>query len=472
MLWNLAQYGDRTALIDGDRQVSYQELKEMGDAFTARIGKRCLIFILCSNRPASIAGYTAAVNSGIVPLLLDEKIDAGLLANLIGLYRPEYLWAPAGRVSQEAGERIYEAEGYELFDRKEQEPWPLHEDLALLINTSGSTGSPKLVRQTEKNLLANTRSIIEYLQIDETEVAITSLPMNYVYGLSIVNTHLYAGASLVLTGAAITGKGFWNLVKEQGVTSFAGVPFSYQVLDKIGFMKKEYPSLRYMTQAGGKLPVELHEKFSHFAAERGIRFIVMYGASEATARMGYLPAEYAVERRGSMGIAIPGGRFELIDAEDQLITEPDTPGELVYYGDNVTMGYAQKGEDLALGDENHGRLRTGDVAKFDKDGFYYVVGRMKRFVKVFGKRIGLDELELILKTRYDSTEIACGGKDEEIHVFLADPSIDGQELALYAAKTMEINPRVIKVYGVDAIAKNNAGKTLYMEMEKIVSDAV
>ena len=170
-----------------------------------------------------------------------------------------------------------------------------------------------------------------------------------------------------------------------------------------------------------------------------------------------------------MGIAIPGGRFEIIDAQDQIIMEPDTAGELVYYGDNVTMGYAQKGEDLALGDENRGRLRTGDVAKFDADGFYYIVGRMKRFVKVFGKRIGLDELELILKTHYDTTEIACGGKDEEIHVFVADPSIDHKELTAYASSTLEINPRVFKIYAVEAIAKNNAGKTLYMEMEKAVS---
>ncbi len=466
MLWDFEQFGERTALIDGDRLISYRELKKMGDDFAEQIPERSLIFILCSNRPASAAGYTACINHGIVPLLLDEKIDAGLLDHLIEVYRPAYLWTPAGRLAEGLGETVYEDEDYELRDRKEKAPWPMHEDLALLINTSGSTGSPKLVRQTEKNLLANTRSIVEYLEMDETERAITCLPMNYVYGLSILNTHLYVGASIVMTNAAITGKSFWTLVKEREVTSFAGVPFSYQVLDKIGFMKKEYPSLRYMTQAGGKLPVELHDKFSRFAAERGIRFIVMYGASEATARMGYLPAQYAVERCGSMGFAIPGGRFEIIDANDQVITEPDTAGELVYYGDNVTMGYAQKGEDLVLGDENCGRLRTGDVARFDADGFYYIVGRMKRFVKVFGKRIGLDELELILKTHYDTTEVACGGKDEEIHVFVADPSIDTRELVAFASKKLEINPRVFQVYEVEEIVKNNAGKTLYLEMEK------
>ena len=178
------------------------------------------------------------------------------------------------------------------------------------------------------------------------------------------------------------------------------------------------PSLRTMTQAGGKITLELHEKFAAYAEEQGKQFVVMYGAAEATSRMGYLPPERAVEKKGSMGIPIPGGTFRLVDTDDREITEPFVTGELVYEGKNVTLGYADCGEDLILGDERHGILETGDMAQFDEDGDAEYADTVRDFV--------------ISKTK--------------------------------------LNPAAFKVIVIDEIPKNESGKTLYKELKKYYAE--
>ena len=253
----------------------------------------------------------------------------------------------------------------------------MYEELGLLLTTSGSTGSPKLVRQSYTNIQENAKSIAEYLKIDETERPITTLPMNYTYGLSIINSHILKGAAILVTQHTLMEREFWKFFRESEATSFGGVPYTYEILKKLRFFNMELPSLRYMTQAGGKLSPQLHKEFAEYAESHQKQFIVMYGQCEATARMAYLPAEKALEKYGSMGIAIPGGRLELIDVNGKFIEKPDEVGELVYYGPNVTLGYAQEAGDLKKADERNGRLETGDMAKRDNDGFYYIVGRKK-----------------------------------------------------------------------------------------------
>ena len=216
---------------------------------------------------------------------------------------------------------------------------------------------------------------------------------NVVYRLShqvsILNIHLMVGATILLTDHGLMQKEFWRFLKEQAATSFGGVPYTYEMLDKLRFFRMDLPALRTMTQAGGKLLPELHKKFAEYALEKDKHFVVMYGQTEATARMGYLPYEQSLKKYGSMGIAIPGGQLWLRDVNGNRITEPDVAGELVYEGPNVTLGYAQCREDLIKGDERHGILETGDMAKCDTDGYFYIVGRKKRFLKVFGNRLHL-----------------------------------------------------------------------------------
>lgn len=300
--------------------------------------------------------------------------------------------------------------------------------------------------------------------MDETERPITTLPMNYVYGLSIINSHFLVGATLLLTDKGLTQKEFWNFFKEQEATSFGGVPYTYEMLDRLRFYRMKLPSLRTMTQAGGKIVPELHEKFARYAQEQCKNFVVMYGAAEATARMGYLPPEKAVEKRGSMGIPIPGGVFHLIGAEGQEIIEPLTTGELVYEGKNVTLGYAEYGEDLARGDERYGRLETGDMAQFDEDGYYYIVGRKKRFLKIYGNRVNLDEVDRLIKGEY-GIEVASSGVDDHMYIFVTDEKYAESVRKFVIGKT-KLNPSAFKMIVIDEIPKNDSGKTLYKELRK------
>lgn len=461
-------YEDRIALIDEEYgELSYQTLFEDAGALYAQIGKRCLVFSLCLNSAESVIGYVSFLNHKVVPLLLSASLDANLLDALLAIYQPEYIWCPKERSGVPAEcEEVYSRRNYRLLKTKYRQA-DLHDDLALLLTTSGSTGSPKLVRQSYRNIRSNTESIASYLELNETERPITTLPMNYTYGLSVINSHLYVGATILLTEKTLMQKEFWNFLKEQKATSIAGVPYTYEMLKRLRFFQMDLPLLVTMTQAGGKLSPELHRQFAEYAQSEGKRFVVMYGQTEATARMAYLPCEKSLEKYGSMGIAVPGGRFELIDADGAVITESDTVGELVYYGDNVTLGYATNREDLALGDERNGRLVTGDMAKRDADGYYYIVGRKKRFLKIFGNRVNLDEMERMIQQEFPGLECACTGYDDKLYIFISDETKSG-EVKKYASDKTGLNGSAFAVKCIAKIPKNDAGKTLYKALEELM----
>lgn len=452
-LFNLDFSGTAVVTDDG-RMVSYTGLKRMTDEWAAKVPSRSLVFLLVGNNLDSLVAYVACLNHQIVPLMLDAKIDGQLLQQFIEVYRPNFIWRPDG-------------EGYVLEEGQKtggKGQRMLYEGLALLLTTSGSTGSPKLVRQSYKNIKANTASIVEYLKLDSTERPITTLPMNYTYGLSIINSHLAVGATILLAEKSIMQREFWNFFTEQGATSFGGVPYTYEMLDKLMFFRRKLPSLRTMTQAGGKILPALHQKFAEYAKREGKNFVVMYGQCEATARMSYLPPERALDKVGSMGIAIPGGKFTLIDVDGNEITEPEITGELVYDGANVTLGYAECADDLAKGDERHGRLETGDLAKRDADGFYYIVGRKKRFLKIFGNRVNLDETERLIKGAFPSFDCACGGADDKMKIYITD----GAQLQVvrdFIADKTHLNFAAFEVVHIASIPKNESGKTLYGELE-------
>lgn len=465
-IWEFEKQAENTALIDDKGQsVTYRMLKEVSDSVAELIEERSLVFSLCSNEIGSVIGYVGFLNNGIVPALLNANLDEDLLQSLLGLYLPAYIWLPEEQAKKyEEYPVITRSYGYVLLKTGYVGRYPLYPDLALLLTTSGSTGSPKFVRQSYVNIKANTDSIVKYLELNSSERPITTLPMNYTYGLSIINTHLAVGATLLLTDKTLMQKEFWLFFKEEKATSFGGVPYTYEMLDKLRFWRMDLQYLRTMTQAGGKLTPELHEKFARFASENNKKFVVMYGQCEATARMGYLPPEYAVEKRGSMGVAIPGGKFSLIDVKGNEIKTPDIAGELVYEGDNVTLGYAECGEDLAKGDELKGRLVTGDMARFDDDGFYYIVGRKKRFLKIYGNRVNLDETDRLIKEEFN-IEAACAGVDDHMYIFVTD-SDKADAVRDYVIGKTKLNPVAFKVVVIDEIPKNDSGKTLYKELTK------
>lgn len=281
-----------------------------------------------------------------------------------------------------------------------------------LLPTSGSTGSPKLVRHCYANIEAAALNISTFFELKVTDRPLMVLPLYYTMGLSIVFSHFQVGATILITDLSMTDRAFWNFIKTERATSFTGVPYSFEILNLMRFFRMDLPDLELLTQGGGRMSKELNLKFAEYCREHGKRWVATYGQSEGTARMAYLPPEYAVSKCGSIGFAVPNGELSLMDSEGNTITLPNVEGEMCYRGRNVTLGYALEREDLLLGDERHGFLRTGDLAYRDKDGCYYIVGRMGRFLKLYGMRIGLDECERIIKGRYP-IECACVGTDDK-----------------------------------------------------------
>lgn len=465
-MFNLELYSQNLAVITDDgKEYTYAILSAEGSKLDACIAPNSLIFCLCENTWASVVGFTSFLVNHHPAVLLDGKKDLELVLNLIKIYQPKYLWLPQTRVNCFEGTVIYRLEDYCLVETS-YALYPLHDDLALLLTTSGSTGSPKLVRLTAQNLQSNAEAIADYLHIDEKERAITTLPMYYSFGMSVITSHLIKGATILLTDRAVIQKDFWDFLKERKATSIAGVPYTYEMLRRLRFFKMELPFLRTMIQAGGKLNEKIAKEFIDFAKENGKKFFVMYGQTEAAPRMSYLPFECALEKYSSIGIAIPGGKLSIRDVNNNEITTSNVDGELVYEGPNVCYGYAEGKDDLAKGDENYGVLHTGDMAKIDKDGYFYITGRMKRFVKVWGNRCNLDATEQLVKTII--TNCACVGVDDKITIFVTKEGLE-EPIKKYLVEKTGLNSRAFEVRTIDEIPTKDSGKLDYLKMQKMIT---
>jgi long-chain acyl-CoA synthetase len=460
----LDKFKNNIAIIDDNNfALTYDQLFNHSNILNSNINKKSLIFILCENNIGSIIGYFTFFSNCHVQLLLDASIDSDQLKNLISLYKPNYLWVPNSKmILYPNGTKIFSDWNYSLI-RMNISNIQMHKDLSLLLTTSGSTGSPKLVRLSYNNVISNAKSIANYLKISSIERPITSLPMNYSYGLSVINSHLIVGATILLTNYSVVQKEFWNFAQKQKATSISGVPYTYQMLKMIRFTNMELPYLKILTQAGGKLSTILVKEFYDYAVKNNKEFIVMYGQTEATARMSYLPFNRNQMKYGSIGIPIPGGEFSLIDLQNKNEIQNDNiQGELIFQGTNVSMGYANDIKDLANGDENFGKLYTGDIAYKDEDGYFFITGRMKRFVKIYGNRINLDEVEQILIN--ENIECVCDGLDDKLIIYTTEKNNNDYILHLLTSN-LKLNFRAFEIRIISEIPKNSAGKVLYSKLK-------
>lgn len=373
----LQQFGDATAIVtDRGERVTYAGLARRADACAQALGPaRRLVMIEAANRLEPLVAYIGCLRAKH-PVVLTAA--GGDHERVISTFRPDAVFAAEDDAWR--------------FDVQPAAPGGMHEDLRVLLSTSGTTGAAKLVRLSGRAVDANAASIATYLGITVADRAITSLPFHYSYGLSVVNSHLATGATLLLTDRSVVDPAFWTFFEAHHATSLAGVPYTYELLERVGFLERAPASLRTLTQAGGRLPAETVSRITAWSRERGVRFFVMYGQTEATARMAYLPPEHAVTHPGAIGVPIPGGEFRLIDEDGGLVEATDAVGELVYRGPNVMMGYATSRDDLARGAELT-ELHTGDLASRNAEGLYRISGRKSRFAKIFGLRVSLDEVE-------------------------------------------------------------------------------
>ncbi len=456
------EYSDRPALVmESGEVVTYRQLRDQALRCARSLPSRALIFLVGQNDCTTLTAYLACLEAGAVPLLLGKDLSAESFQRLYSVYQPSHLFLPKDhRFADDAFETVTAFGDYRLVANSRAEPALLHPELCLLLATSGSTGSPKLVRLSRANLVANARSIIEYLGISKDDRAITSLPFNYSYGLSVINSHLGAAASLAVTHRSVIEAPFWQQMSSQQVTSMAGVPYTYDMLLRLGFERRDLPCLRTMTQAGGRMDNSRKLKMHGICKAKNIRFYSMYGQTEATARMAYLPPDDLERKPGSLGGAIPGGRLWIEDEAGHLVDSPDQVGELVYSGLNVALGYATCRADLARGDDWQGRLRTGDLARRDAEGFFFIEGRKSRFLKIFGVRVSLDSVEAWFQQR--GLIAAAHGRDDRLRV--AVEGSDEAQLHSYAqmlARELGIHPTALKLDLVSALPRLSSGKVDY-----------
>lgn len=434
LVTHLRRCGDRTAVLTDREQLTYRQLADRVASVAAEFGPRRLLVLLeTRNDLATLVHYLGALAGGHVVLPVPAGRDH---RDMIAAYHPDVVVDAAGMHTRADGGHV------------------LHPDLALLLSTSGSTGSPKLVRLSHTNLIANATAIADYLGIRDSDRAATTLPMSYCYGLSVVHSHLLAGATLILTDLSVADGAFWDLFRRHAGTTFAGVPYTFELLERVGFPDLDLPHLRYVTQAGGRMPPERVREFAALAQRRDWQLFVMYGATEATARMAYLPPDLVHTRPTAIGRPIPGGTFSIEPVDDW---PDDGTGELVYRGANVMMGYARSPADLALG-PTLTELRTGDIARRSSDGLYEVIGRRSRFVKMFGLRLDLHHLESSLRS--DGFHALCTDNDDRLAV-VATGAHDPVDVRRAAAAAAGVPHAAIDAVVVEDLPTLPSGKPDY-----------
>lgn len=436
--------------------ITYSELAATADGILAVLTatrRKRLGVIRCRNAVAPIAAYLGALRAGDAVMLLGDQLAHPLWSTILEAYQPDWVFGPETDPTPPVS-TTYETRsshnGWRMLERATPRPTEddLHPNLAVLLSTSGTTGSPKMVRLSHRNIDANACSIAEYLCIASGERAITTLPFNYSYGMSVINSQLQAGAQLVLTDASLLSREFWDTFSHHGATSLAGVPYTFQMLHRLDPRKLALGSLRTLTQAGGHLAPRWMTYFHELAQERGWRFVVMYGQTEASPRISYVPADDLGRKLGSIGVAIPGGRLSLAD-----------DGELIYEGPNVMMGYALCRADLFKGDEMQGRLPTGDLARMDEDGFVFLMGRLKRFAKIHGNRVSLDDIEQRLEQAL-SVPVAVTGNDERLKIHVTVPG-DLDQARSIMTETYRLHASTFSLHAIEALPLNPSGKKDY-----------
>jgi len=447
-VFDLPGHGSRTALHTAAGEISYANLSDRAaDLAGVLLGPtRRLVLIEGANTPEAITAYLAAVQHGHVALLVPQGRPAQL-QQMVDAYDPDVVLR-------------HETDRWVSERRRRGTVHDLHPDLALLLSTSGSTGSPKLVRLSHDNLRSNAASIASYLRLTAEDRAATSLPLHYCYGLSVVNSHLLTGAGLVLTEDSVVDECFWQRFHDAGATSFAGVPYTFDLLDHSGFADRDLPSLRCITQAGGRLGPDRVRAWAELGQRRGWDFVVMYGQTEATARMAYLPAELATSRPEAIGVAIPGGSLRVEPVAE--VTEAGV-GELIYEGPNVMLGYAESPADLTEG-RTIDALRTGDLARIS-DGLVEIVGRRSRHAKVFGLRLDLDRIESTVSARIPHAEVSCLAVDDALHAFTTRRR-SAARMHAELAGLCGLPPSAVRVHTIAELPRTAAGKPDHAALER------
>lgn len=465
-MWDFRKYGNNIALVgESGVEITYKELYQMqAEVALFMKYKHSLVFLICNVSIKSIIIYIACVENKIPIMLIDDKLSEERIERLISEYQPAYVWCSGEKLSGVDYVVEQEWKGYYLYHNQTSIIF-CHENLSLLLLTSGTTGSKKSVRISYQNMKENMVSIAESLILNERDVAMLMLPMCYAYGLSVINSNLYAGATLLVPCSGLCSTKFWDFFNKYKGTSLCGVPYTYELLKKLNFHKKALPSLRLITQAGGALGIEEQKYLLEYGKKHHVNIGIMYGQTEATARISCYFLNLHEEKIGSVGKVIPKGMLKING------TGTEREGEIIYTGKNVCMGYAHSFQDLSKPDENNGILHTGDIGYMDEEGYLFITGRKKRFAKILGIRINLDELQSSLSLKL-KIFIVCIEYDGVIWIIVPQNKSIFEGEIKKEIDEMGIDKRVIRVVFMKKLPRESNGKISYFKIQNKIKGEV
>lgn len=416
-----------------------------------------LIFLYNDNQLPGIEVLLNFYGTAHAIAVLGQKLHPEFKEHLEAEYRPKYIFDPSrdevwGYSLKEFSETI------KIFAKEDQTPEAsIHPDIKILLSTSGTTGVPKLVKLSDENLYQNAVSILQYMPILESDVVPLNVPINFVYGFSIFTTNCMRAGRIVCTDKDIMQKAFWDEMEEYGYSTLGGVPYLYENLNRIGFFRKDSPSLRYMTHTGGVINSELRKTIFSYCHEFEKQFFAQYGQTEAGGRMAYLTTDGLLEEETSIGTPVHGGSFT-IDPESE---------ELLFSHPGISGGYANRLEDLSIYEQPE-ILHTGDMGRRGQNGLYYITGRIKRIMKLFGIRLNLDEVEVILKNELEGNTLVClNSNDKKIIVLYDNQGIDPQNITEIIKNKLRINPQYVRTEHIESFPLSQNGKINYPLLQNL-----
>jgi len=456
IFFDLKKFANRIAIFDQqEKKYTYNQLLKDSKLFNRFFLEKKLIIILADNYYEFVVFYLSAIVNNQAVIIVDTKISYEDLSNLIKNYLPDFIFSNSLK-KIENFKQVMKFKNFSLnMNKLKKKKFKMNNDLSLLLPTSGTTGQTKYVKLNNENLFDNTKKISEVLKIKKTDKTITTMPPFYSYALSIINTHLQNGASIILNRHSLIDKSFWKLIERLKPNNFNGVPYIFEILSKINMNRLNFKSLRYITQAGGSLDGELKKKILNICKKNKTNFFIMYGQAEASPRISILLLKSAEKNNSCVGTPLRGGKISLKNKKYNKYFKT-YEGELIYEGKNVFAGYSNDYKDLKNEFRKIRALNTGDIG-YIKNNKIYITGRKKRIIKIFGIRISLDQLEREL--RKNNFICSCGGDDKKLSVFIEkEQNFNISKLNHDIQRITNLNPRYFEVNTVDKFVRNRAGK--------------
>ena len=449
----------KSILINENNFIYYQHLEKKSDELRKQIKENSLVIFFTNNDVETIINYYALLKHDVTILLLDTNLSQAEALEYIKNYKPRYIIHPKKKDYEFQNFKvIFRDRNFFLSKNSKKLHYELNNNIKFLLTTSGTTRDPKCAKITLQSVKKNTESIIEYLKISSKDRTITTMPLNYSYGLSVINSHFMAGASIVPTNYSVIEKEFWDLSKKCEITNLNGVPYFYEIINRIGLKRLDnLNKLKFLTQAGGSLEQNLFLNLRNYFTKSKKSFFLMYGQTEACPRISYIKLNKNLSSP-SIGKAIPGGKLYVYN-KNKKIHKKNTQGELVYSGPNIFSGYAKNFKDLKH-IKNIKMLKTGDLGFFDKSGNYYISGRKNRFIKLFGYRVNLDHIEDMLRSK--NTNVATISSKDKIYIF--------SEKKINNLTKIKIPKSKINNYVLNKLPKLTNNKINYKKLEKFIND--